>query len=279
MPNFGFKLVLDGEGSTFYSGSTVRGNLLLDLTKPKKFERIFVELIGISFTKWEEIFKCCAHYEETDTLVHLVETLWTNRGTADGKLAPGAHRWSFRFKIPEHATSTFQGSKGQVYYYLQGRAKTGGLTGLFMGDRLVKLAIRVEQVHRYESGLPRTVQVQKSVCCWPCRSGSVMMTVTLPKTAYVSGEQFTMNVSVQNESNRRVRIKAFLKKSTIFTAQGHTAIDQRTLLSLVSNPIQAHTIRDWNPSDEIPSGNIVDCRLIKHRYVYICYLCHDSWSW
>ena len=95
------------------------------------------------------------------------------------------------------------------------------------------------------------------------------MTVTLPKTAYVSGEQFTMNVFLQNESNRRVRLKAFLRKLTLFTAQGQSATDQRTLLSVVSNPIPAHTTRDWNPSDEIPSGNIVDCRLIKHHYVFV----------
>ena len=270
MPNF--RVVLDGEGSTFYSGSTVRGHVLFDLTKAKKFERIFVEVIGVASTKLEEILKCCADYKEVDTLVHVVETLWSSRGTADGKLAPGAHRWAFRLTLPEHATSSFQGSKGQVYYYLQARAKAGGMAALFMSDRLAKLAIRVEQVHRYESGrlqLPRTEEVQKSVCCWPCRSGSVVMTVTLPKTAFVSGEQFTMNVSLQNESNRRVRLKAFLRKSTIFTAEGHSATVQWTLLSLVSNPIPAHTTRDWNPSDEIPSGNIVDCRLIKHHYVFV----------
>ena len=145
MPNF--RVVLGGEGSTFYSGSTVRGHVLFDLTKAKKFERIFVELIGVASTNLEGTLKCCADCKETDTLVHVVETLWTNRDSADGKLAPGAHRWAFRLTLPEDATSSFQGSKGQVYYYLQGRAKgkAGGVTALLMSDRSVKLAIRVEQ--------------------------------------------------------------------------------------------------------------------------------------
>ena len=76
-------------------------------------------------------------------------------------------------------------------------------------------------------------------------------------------------MSLQNDSNRQVRLKAFLRKSTIFTAQGQSATDQWTLLSFVSNPIPAHTIQDWNPSDEIPSGNVIDCRLIKHHYVFV----------
>lgn len=78
-----------------------------------------------------------------------------------------------------------------------------------------------------------------------------------------------MNVSLLNESNRRVRLKAYLNKATVYTAENHSRSDRCTLLSLISDPISGHTTRDWIPSDEIPCTNVVDCRLIKHTYEFV----------
>ena len=264
-PNFRIDLVQTAPNQPYYSGSTITGNLLLDVDEPKSYNQIVVEFSGRSFVQWSETHvQGAGNYQQTVTYtftsteayVDLVAPLWKKQQTPDGKLAPGQYSWPFSFTVPPTAPSSFEGTVGNIRYTLVGKI----LTGLLKFNLSVEVRIPVQQLVKITDPLllrPWRKQVQKRLCCLCCASGPIVLTVALPKTGFCIGKPFQLHSSLENGSNRRGLImKASITQRVVYHAQGNRNWNTKTLLNIASEAIESQSSRNWDPTITIPTEGV-----------------------
>ena len=257
MPNVRIALVQETSNHVYYSGSAITGNLLLDTDEPKNYKQISVHFNGKSYVHWTETRTegsgdnqrtVTDSFTSSESYVDLIGTVWSSQQSSDGKLAPGQYSWPFRFNIPATAPSSFEGTVGHIRYNLIGRIGAGLL-------KLVEVQIPVQQLVRITDPRllqPQRKEIQKTVCCMCCASQPIILTVAVPKTGFCIGESFQLHVSLENGSARRVFMMVNLTRKVTFFAEGNRTWRTKILLSIQSDRIEAHGIRNWDPTIEIP---------------------------
>ena len=280
MPNLRIDLVQESANQVYFSGNTVSGNVLLDIDKPKSYKQVCVQFIGRSQVQWTESHTegsgeyqrtVTRIYSSTESYADLVVNLWDSRQSPDGKLAPGQYRWPFVINIPSSAPSSFEGCVGRIRYTLTGRIRTGSLKF----DHTVQVKIPVQQplsITNPHLLQPQSQEVQKTVCCLCCASQPIILSVSVPKTGFYIGESFTLNVSLENGSRRRLTLIASIRQNVRYYAQGHCRGSRKTLNSIGSDAIQPRATHNWEPTIEIPLTEVIDeysCSNIKVDYLLL----------
>ena len=275
-PNLRIGLVQSPSNQPYYPGSTITGSLLLDVAEPKSYKEIKIYFSGRSYVHWTELESTDGgrsrrrRYSSSETYVNLVTPLWNKQQSPDGKLAPGKYNWPFSFTVPPTAPSSFEGTVGNIRYSLRGKIATG----LLKFDHNVELPIPVLQLVKITDPhllQPVRQEVQKTVCCLCCASGPIVLTAALPKTGFVVGESFQLNVSLQNGSNRRVTMNASIAQRVVYYADGHQRCSGKTFVSIGSDQIEPQASRDWDPTITIPTTDVTIiheafCRNIRVTY-------------
>ena len=285
-PNLRIALVQGSPNELYYSGSAFTGNVLLDVDEPKSYKQIFLEFTGRSYVQWTEsrtegsgqgqrtvTYTCSS----TEPYVDEVASLWiwnsqqSGISVADGKLQPGQYSWPFSFTIPPTAPSSFEGRVGNIRYALVARI----LTGIMKFNHTVEARIPVQQLVKLNDPSllqPRRHEVQKTLCCLCCTSAPIVLNMAVPKTGFCIGESFQLHVSLENGSNRRLTIIVAIKQQVTYFAQGHTNWSEKTLVSVGSDEIEPQATRNWDPTIQIPSTEIVhksSCHNIEMAYILI----------
>ena len=277
-PNLRIGLVQSTPNQAYYPGSTITGSLLLDVDESKSYNQILIQFAGVSYVHWTESHTTgtgehrrteTRHYSSSESYVDLTAPLWNSQQSPGGKLAPGQYNWPFSFNIPPNAPSSFEGSVGHIRYHLVGKI----VTGLLKFNHSVELRVPVQQLVKISD--PRLLQpvrqeVQKTVCCLCCASGPIVLTVALPKTGFCIGESLQLHASLENGSNRRLRITANIVQHVVFFAQGHRRHGGKTLVSIGSDEIEARASRNWDPTIQVPHDidiiHETSCRNINVTY-------------
>ena len=261
--------IVPSHTGTYDTGSAVRGDAVLDVSEPKSYKQISVRFVGKTRVSWElsafDMSTIRTKISDEEYFVNDAAILWSKEQSLDGKLAPGQYRWPFSFHIPHDAPPTFEGKSGNISYSLVATIKTGRIRH----DRHVKLSIPVKQVviisdpHLFQ---PRCKEVQKRVCCCCCASGAVVLNVTVPKTGFCIGKKLTLHASIENGSNQRLKLKAFINKQTLYSAKGRHRRHESVIVIRNSDQIAARSTQEWDPSITIPETDIVHCRFIKMSF-------------
>ena len=120
---------------------------------------------------------------------------------------------------------------------------------------------------------PKTLQVQKTLCCLCCKSGPISITALIPRKGFCIGvDVIPFEVDIENGSNRQVRyLQAELVKKVVYTAHGHHHYEFTTINFVNSDSIQPGRSLSWKPSPlAIPAATqptISNCRIIQLGYV------------
>ena len=262
MSNLRIALVQErSNDQAYFSGSTITGNLLLDVTEPKSYKYVSVQFVGRSRVRWEEhrtgtTGSQIMTYSSKQSFADQGLMLWTCQQSPDGKLAPAEYSWPFSFSILPNAASSFEGTVGNIRYSLQGRIGTG----LMKFDHNVEVEIPVQQLVSITDPrllLPERQEVQKRLCCLCCASGAITLNASIPKTGLCVGEVFPLHVSIENGSNRRITLKATISQHVVYTAIEHQRTSGKTLICMASDPIEPQATREWDPMIEIPPTDIL----------------------
>ena len=253
----------------YYPGSTITGNVLLDVTKPYVYKYASVKFVGRSYVYWEvNSGDAIYRYRSENPLTEHSAMLWTCQQTPDGKLGVGKYSWPFSFTIPPVAPSSFEGTLGNVRYLLEARVKTSVLKF----DHVVEVRIPVQQLVSVSNPrlmLPQRFEAEKTLCCLSCASGAITMNATIPKTGFILRESFSLHVSIENGSNRRITLNASICQWVIYKVKSHQNTSKKTLVSYASDPIEPHASREWDPLIEIPVTEIIhewSCKNIQTQY-------------
>lgn len=128
----------------------------------------------------------------------------------------------------------------------------------------------------YESpDLKTPVQLtdSKNFCCWPCKSGPLLFTATLPQTGFVPGQSIPITLDIVNRSNIKLHEIIFkLKEKIRYTCEvphAATKFEEREIAKMKSDGVdkkdRKHTVIDL-VVPAIPPSNMNLCRIIQITY-------------
>lgn len=132
------------------------------------------------------------------------------------------------------------------------------------------------------------LNLEKSFCCFCCKSGPLKAEVIIPKGGFVPGESIPISAEIGNASNVKVdRLRVILRKTVVFKTN-HPRRDmkkEKTTISEISvGPVEGHSSKNWQQNIEIPPlppSNLINCGIIDLDYElkvlhFICFEdCND----
>lgn len=117
------------------------------------------------------------------------------------------------------------------------------------------------------------MNLEKSFCCFCCKSGPLAVVVSVPVTGFVSGQSIPIKIESENASNVKVNlVKMILRKVMTFHVHQPRAATkkEKVVISEVSvGPIETHSQNNWNQTINIPPlppSNLVNCHIIDLDY-------------
>ena len=281
MSKLRISLVQESSNQIHYSGNAVKGNLLLDVNKPKSYKRITIQFTGkcyISLAGRRNSESADKDKESSvrEAYVDLTTILWNSQDFPDGKLTPGQHSWPFSFAIPQTAPSSLEGGFGSIRYTLEGRI----VTGSNKSSHVVEARVPVQQLVVYTDPTllrPQHQEVTKrmggGLCC---ASQPIVLRAVVPRSSFYIGDSFKLQVSLENGSSHRIAVSASIKQDVKFVGgQGKHRWDGKTIATVANTDAEPRTTCDWEPTIEIPSVDVVDegsCDSIKvsHSLIVNC---------
>lgn len=267
MPNLRISLVQERPNQPFSPGSSIAGNVLLDVSKPKSYKQILLQFTGRSYVSWkqretETYYESGRRHERTVTreytsteeYVKKELVLWNSQRSQDGNLAPGPHSLPFRFDIPRSVPSSFEGRDGNIRYTLMTKA----ITGLLSFNKSAEITVPIQEM--VDVSIPSLLQpardeLRKTVCCLCCASQPIVLTIALPKTGFLLGESLQLHTSIENGSNRNVTITASIIQQITYYAQGNQRSSSIQLV-VRSFQIEQRATQNWDPAIEIPTAGV-----------------------
>lgn len=117
------------------------------------------------------------------------------------------------------------------------------------------------------------LDLEKSFCCFCCRSGPLHAEVMIPAGGFVPGQSIPISIDVSNASNVKVdRLRVALRKTVVFKTN-HPRVDQKrdriTISEVSVGPVEEHSSKNENFNVEIPSlppSNLMNCGIIDLDY-------------
>lgn len=117
------------------------------------------------------------------------------------------------------------------------------------------------------------MEITKSFCCWPCRTGPLSLTASIPQTGYVPGQNIVIQAQVINLSGSTIdQMKFVLRQSIAYHSQTPTRATKeelRTIQQKRSTGVAQNNEERFEISLPIPSTpptNVGACRIIFISY-------------
>uniref|UniRef100_A0A3Q2VAW5 Arrestin C-terminal-like domain-containing protein n=1 Tax=Haplochromis burtoni TaxID=8153 RepID=A0A3Q2VAW5_HAPBU len=236
--NFKINFIRHDGRNSFSSGDQIIGHISFDLTKETKITSITMRLKGNVNVHWTAggedrgmlLLVLFGRSDTWQTNSHrLCPFLIATRGT---KLQLGTHVYPFTCQLPlGELPSSFRGSHGKIVYRLE-----ANLSHSVRKDSKAKLMV--------------PLQTKMNLFT----SGSVAMDVSIPKTAFLQGEDIKVMASVQNKSSRDIKLKYCLYRKNSYFANKKRKLETKDILKEEGEII---TI----PSTE--TASVLNCNIIK----------------
>ncbi|XP_031621450.1 arrestin domain-containing protein 17 [Contarinia nasturtii] len=276
------EITLDNPWNTYYAGQTLNGQVKLQLNSPKNIRGIIVRFLGEANTKWSETKKVRddqgKEVDETEELTgheEYFENHYYLLGAKNGSeinLPSGEHTYPFSCVLPGNLPSSYEGEFGHVRYTIKVT-----LDRPWKFDQDTKMAFTIispldlNQNARLKE--PMALNLEKSFCCFCCKSGPLKAEVIIPCGGYVPGQSIPITADITNASNVKVeRLRVILRKTVVFKTN-HPRRDlkkEKTTISEISvGPVEEHSSKNWQQNIEIPPlppSNLINCGIIDLDY-------------
>jgi len=207
-----FQTIFDNPMKVYFSGQTICGRVLVNLSEHKKMAKIKVRLVGRGEVHWtesrrenrrdsrggsfdEEIHD---HFRSTES--YLDQEAVVYHGPS---LQAGTHVFPFTFILPSNLPSSYESKVGHVRYFVQ-----ADIVRDWMWNHKVKQHITVNGIldlNMYPSAKQAGhSRDYKTLCCCCCKSGPISAVITTNRTGYVPGELIGFSAEVDNQANKEM---------------------------------------------------------------------------
>lgn len=244
---------------------------------------IIIRFLGEANTQWSETRRVTntetnKDEEETENLSGHEEYFQTQyyllgaKNSSEIELPSGSHKYPFTCSLPPTLPSSFEGEFGHVRYTIKVT-----LDRPWKFDQDMKMAFTV--VSPLDLNLnpavkeARKLELEKSFCCFCCKSGPLAIIMHIPVNGFVSGQKIPITCEVDNASNVVAdRVKFAFRKVVAFRVnQPRSDIkrDKIVISEYSEGPIAGGENRSFKHELEIPPlppSNLQNCGIIDLDY-------------
>ncbi|KFZ52617.1 Arrestin domain-containing protein 5, partial [Podiceps cristatus] len=220
------------EIEVYLAGSSIDGQLVLNLRSTLVDPVVKVELVGKGYLRWLE--------EDNPELDYDKNTAWTNQAVyvskakyfhiQDGWLDSGVHTFDFHFSFPRSIPSTFTSKVGCISYVVEGTCCSRKIV-LAKEERCLLLQGTAGVHRRHGKDMaPLVVEARKDVVYFCCFShGSVILRISLEKNIFCPGETIVFMTDVANRTCKYVRKVVFAVHCIVLYSGFSSRGEQRSL--------------------------------------------------
>lgn len=214
------------------------------------------------------------HYEGRDDYLSSTTYLVGTENVGEIEILPGIHTYNFSCALPHLIPTSFEGRIGQIRYTI-----SVSLERPWKFNNTFKVAFTVLKPYdlNYDSPvlrMPSQMETQKSFCCWPCSSGPLVITASIPQTGYVPGQTVKISVDVRNLSSIRIEeIRFILLKIVHYISQRPRIKIKEEIVDVAEvrntkgvNKNESIDIEQQLVIPSVPPTNVLFCRVIKIQY-------------
>jgi hypothetical protein len=241
----GIKVAFSEDGVRYLPGSEVKGEVVVNVEKPKDYTEVTATLLGGAHVHWTESHGSGDSRTFTNRVSYVEEKviLWSKEDAPSGELAVGEHTFPFQFVLPQDIPPSFKGGSGQVSYGIKAELRQGK-SGL-KTEALINVEEDTSALMR-SSLEPQRAEKDGRVQFLCFNYGSVSMNCSLPHTGFSPGDAIPISVNLDNQSSRTVRIHASLVKHSKYTSGSrHHRILNNQMTYLFSPTIQAREVTSF----------------------------------
>lgn len=266
----GFLVELDSSSNTFYSGSEIRGKVIIRLDKPKTVRGIRMEITGVAKTEWSryerrDMYGRRTYGEENREYRNVYfsgeeyvfyQVFYIVGGTDERvELKVGYQEYPFKTTLAISLPSSHEGSDGSIRYSIKAI-----LDRPWKHDNKVFLPLTVVKwvdLNSYPATTTAvTLEDEKTYGCLCCKAGPLVVKVTLPQTGYVPGEVIAVSLKVKNTSRVRVAsIDVDLQKNLEYVAsypESDRKSESFAVASLTLPGVEPMQTKSYTPQLTVP---------------------------
>ena len=279
MKDFQLQLNYPPQG-VYYPGMTVTGTVFAVNDEPKDYKAIKVRIVGFAHVHWSESTvseysgrRQTRHYSARVGYLNTFIRIWDKDTSAGGGQFPaGSYQYPFSLKlIGNNLPASYEGTVGKIKYTVEARVIKDGL---LKRDTVRKTTIKIAnvvEINRPDLLQPKSMEVQKTLCCLCCASGPIVIIARIPRTGYcIHQDSIPVEVSMENGSSREIRqVVASIHKLVDYTAEYHYRQDRLDVATIASEPVPAHNTTVWKPPPlavpDTPTTSI-NCGILQVNY-------------
>ena len=167
--------------------------------------------------------------------------------------------------------ASYEGLYGQIRYTVEARVVKEGLVKRDITAKAIIPLVNTVTINSPQLMSPVSMEVQKTLCCWCCASGPIVMNARIPRTGFcIKYDSIPIEVSVENGSSREIRqVTASIHKQVLYTARGRHRYDLKDINTIGSERITPHNSIVWRPNPlTIPetSPTLISCAILQVNY-------------
>ena len=257
----------------YFPGMTVSGRAILVTDKLKDYKSIEVRIVGDANVRWtEQHGQSTVAFLSHETYLITFVRVWDKETCGGSSFPVGSHSFSFSLQlVGNNLPPSHEGRFGRIRYTLTSNIAKSGLLKRNKTCEAVLTIGSVVDINTPSLLQPRSMEVQKTICCLCCASGPIVITARIPRSGYWTvTDAIPLEVIIENGSNRNIRnVAARLRKVVQYTARGKYRYDFVKLASIVSDRITAHGSLTWCPTPIIvpnTAPTMTNCEIIKVNY-------------
>ncbi|XP_017081823.2 arrestin domain-containing protein 3-like [Drosophila eugracilis] len=207
----------DRSDPVYYSGETISGCVNLTTKKEYIVNEIFIIFEGQGKVRWQdqrelsltgqEIFRGTQTY--LDTRINVL---------GSGTLPVGTHTYPFSITLPVDCPSSIVMEFGKIWYEIK-----VCIDHQEPKHKVFKKPLTVLQMYNLNMSpqllIPLVHEDYKHFCCWHCRSGPVLSTLTIPFGGYAPGQNIRFILEVDNKSSSRDLVGMYMQLKQTYKLQ------------------------------------------------------------
>ncbi|KAH8360145.1 hypothetical protein KR093_011029 [Drosophila rubida] len=194
----------DRPNPIYYSGETINGRISLKTTSNKSVNEIYILFEGEAKVRWtERRSRTVNGKSQSYTVYYRGNEVYLNSRTnvfGEGDLPPGTHTYTFCIPLPLECPTSCVEKYGKVAYEVSLVVDRS-----WRFNNVFKQPLTVLQTYNLNMYadllLPLKNEDIKYFCCWPCSSGPVISTLTIPFGGYAPGQKINYTLHIDNRSH------------------------------------------------------------------------------
>lgn len=258
----------DNSPPVYFSGDIISGTVTVEHSGEIKVKYLAVYARGKAKVNWEESKKKRECKEDILNVKYILLGQENAGADREIQLGPGKHEYEFRFQLPQSPlVPSFEGKYGHIRYYIKAELhRSWHLTATAKSYYVIFQHIDTNAPSML---IPQSHTDKKTICCFCCASGPIVLTVRMEKMGYIAGELLPITAEIQNNSSRSVIPGVTIYQAQTFISRSETTTVLKVLIKLKGKQVPGKTSETWNCQTYVPQypPPVLNCNILRMEYL------------